>query len=218
MSFDANEDISFDYDENAAIDDEGDSILSGESGKNERRRRDINLYQLLTKKRRFINFLFRKITMISFLLTVIYNIFWIIKMKTIDSANPFDNFYNYRKNIIKKSYIFLIKGFFILFLPQLLCGSEKGINDFAFIWVILKSITSFFMSYSITSNMEKELNLDKNFKIIEKRDQLDYWINLYHFSECLYIKGIYSFLLIILSAVFIKILKESWRTLRYSLK
>ena len=216
MSFDANEDISFDYDENAAIDDEGDSILSGESGKNERSR-EINLYQLLTKKRRFINFLFRKITIISFLLTVIYNLFWIKKMKTIDSGNSFDNFNNYRSKIIKKSYIFLIKGFFILFLPQLLCVSEKGINDFAFIWVILKSLTSFIMSYSMTSNMERELNLDKNFKIIEKKDQLDYWINLYHFSECLYIKGICSFLFIILGSVFIKILKEFLRALKYSL-
>jgi len=46
------EDISFEYDENSAIDDdEVDSILSGENGKKENRKRnipDLTLHQLLT--------------------------------------------------------------------------------------------------------------------------------------------------------------------------
>jgi hypothetical protein len=54
------EDISFEYDENSAIDDdEVDSILSGENGKKENRKRnipDLTLHQLLTKKRKFIHF------------------------------------------------------------------------------------------------------------------------------------------------------------------
>ena len=62
MSQEVNDDISFDYDENETIDDdEMDSILSGESNNKDRRRRDIpdiTLYQLLTKKRKFIHFFF----------------------------------------------------------------------------------------------------------------------------------------------------------------
>jgi len=53
MASESNDDISFDYDENETIDDdEVDSILSGESGKRDKKRSipDINLYKLLTKE------------------------------------------------------------------------------------------------------------------------------------------------------------------------
>ena len=117
------EDISFEYDENSAIDDdEVDSILSGENGKKENRKRnipDLTLHQLLTKKRKFIHFFFRKITIISFFSTFIYNIFWIIIMKTITIENKLVNFVNFRNNILKVSYFIIFKAFFILFILQI---------------------------------------------------------------------------------------------------
>ena len=222
MSFDANEDISYDYDDSEPIDDdEIDSILSGESDKKDRRRRNIpelNLYQFLSKKRRLIHFFFKKITFISFFFTFIYNVFWLIIMKITNSDNKLDNYNKFRYIIRRFSYIFLIKAFFILFFPQLLCGSEKGINDFNFSCVFLKSLTSFAMSLYITSKMEKKLNIDKNFKVMEIQNQLYYWINLYYKCEQTYTKGIISFLLIILSAVLFKIAKELWKAIRYSIK
>ena len=220
MSFDVNEDISFDYDENSAIDDEIDSILSGESDKRDRRKRnipDLSLYQFLSKKRRFIHFFFRKITIISFVLTLVYNVFWITIMKNTNPDNNLESFNECRYIIRKFSYIFIIKGFFIIFLPQLLCGSEKGINDFNFSCVFLKSLTSFFMSLYITSMMKKKLIIDKNFNIKEIHNTLNYWVNLYYICECTYAKTIISFLLIILMAVIFKIGKELWKAIRYSL-
>ena len=220
MSFDGNEDISFDYDENEAIDDEIDSILSGESDKRDRRKRnipDLSLYQFISKKRRFIHFFFRKITIISFILTLVYNVFWIIIIKNTNPDNNSDSFNTFRYIIRKYSYIFLIKGFIILFLPQLLCGSEKGINDFNFSCVFLKSLTSYFMSLYITSKMKKKSIINNNFNIKEIHNTLNYWVNLYYICECTYAKTIISFLLIILMGVIFKIGKELWKAIRYSL-
>ncbi len=138
-------------------------------------------------------------------------------MKTIDSGNTLDNFNNYRNKIITKSYIFLIKGFFILFLPQILCGYDKRINDFSYGCVFIKSFTTFILSYRLTSDMEKKLDLDKNFKIMNINDHLYYWINLYYFSECTYIKLINSFVIMIFGLLFIKILIELFKAIRYKL-
>ena len=219
MSQEVNDDISFDYDENETIDDdEMDSILSGESNNKDRRRRDIpdiTLYQLLTKKRKFIHFFFRKIIVISFIPTLIYNIFWIVILKKIETENKKDN----NKNmILKYSYIYLIKGFIILFLPQILCGSEKTINDFSYSCVFIKSLTSFIMSLYITSFLEKKLDLTKNVSRLNIENELYYWINIYYLSECIYIKLIVSFFLIILSLIIFKIGRELYKAIRYSLK
>ena len=219
MSQEVNDDISFDYDENETIDDdEMDSILSGESNNKDRRRRDIpdiTLYQLLTKKRKFIHFFFRKIIVISFIPTLIYNIFWIVILKKIETENKKDNNINM---ILKYSYIYLIKGFIILFLPQILCGSEKTINDFSYSCVFIKSLTSFIMSLYITSFLEKKLDLTKNVSRLNIENELYYWINIYYLSECIYIKLIVSFFLIILSLIIFKIGRELYKAIRYSLK
>ena len=83
MEEDINEEFSYDYDENAKIDeDEIDSNVSGENDIRERIRNipDINLFKLFTRKRKLIQFCFDKIIFLSIIPTLIYNIFWIIKM------------------------------------------------------------------------------------------------------------------------------------------
>ena len=218
MDNESNEDISFDYDENEKIDDdEVDSLLSGESGKRDKKRNipDINLYKLLSKRRKIIHFCFKQIIMISFIPTLIYNLFWIIRLKTISFENfNFDNFKNY---IICACYIVLFKGIFILFLPQLFCGSEANINDFSYTCVVLKSLTTFIISVYLTYNMNKKLNFKNNSEIIYTKYDLYYWIKLYYEFECIYIKAIIYFILSILSVIFLKIGKELWKTIRYSL-
>ena len=120
MTNEVNEDLSFDYDENATIDDE-DSILSGESGKRNKNIPDIDLYKLLTKRRKCIHFCFRKIIMISFIPTLIYNVFWIIIFKRNNLQNlvnfDFNDFKNY---ILITCYIALFKGVFILFFSRII--------------------------------------------------------------------------------------------------
>ena len=212
MASESNEDYSFDYDENSAIDDD-DSILSGESGK--RTIPEINLYQLLSKKRKFIHFVFRRITIISLIITFTYNIFWIIKMKKIEQDNNLVNYNSFRDNIVFYCYIVLIKGLLILLLPQVFCGSEKRISDLSYICVIIKCFTSFIISKYLTSNMNKKLELDKNFKIFDIKNCLYYWINLYYLSECVYIKLIYAFILILVCSVLIKIIKELLKAISY---
>ena len=120
--------------------------------------------------------------------------------------------------ILKYSYIYLIKGFIILFLPQILCGSEKTINDFSYSCVFIKSLTSFIMSLYITSFLEKKLDLNKNVSRLNIENELYYWINIYYLSECIYIKLIVSFFLIILSLIIFKIGRELYKAIRYSLK
>ena len=224
MSNEVNEDISFDYDENETIDDdEADSILSGESGKSNRKRNipDITLYKLLTKKRRCIHFCFRKILMISFIPTLIYNLFWIIILKRIAFENLINfNFNNFKDYIIITCYIVLAKGIIILFMPQLVCGSEKSINDFSYICVILKGITSLIISIYLTHFMNKKLNLNNNSDTPSKMDnknELFYWIKLYYKFECIYIKGIVSSFLIIITIILLKIVKEFLKSIRYAI-
>ena len=194
MANEVNEDISFDYDENETIDDdEADSILSGESGKSNRKRNipDITLYKLLTKKRRCIHFCFRKILMISFIPTLIYNLFWIIILKRIAFENLINfNFNNFKDYIIITCYIVLAKGIIILFMPQLFCGSEKNINDFSYICVILKGITSLIISIYLTHFMNKKLNFnnnsDNNEKMDNKNELQKYSNDFHHYYLILY--------------------------------
>ena len=219
MANEISDDISFDYDENATIDDdEVDSILSGESGKRDKARNipDINLYKLLTKRRKCIHFFFRKIIMISFIPTLIYNLFWIIILKTKSFENLVNfNFDNFKKYILRACYIVLVKGIFILFIPQLCCGSDKRINDFSYTCVFLKTITTFIISIYLTHSMDKILKSISD--ITDTKYDLYFWIKLYYNFECIYIKGIISFLLIVLSAILFKIGKEIWKAIRYSL-
>ena len=218
MASESNEDISFDYDENEIIDDdEVDSILSGESGKRDTRRNipDINLYKLLSKRRKIIHFCFRKIIMISFIPTLIYNLFWIIVLKSLNFENI--NFNNFKNYILYACYIILVKAIFILFLPQLFCGSESSINDFSYTCVFLKSLTSFIISIYLTHSMNKKLNFKNNSEIAYTKYDLYYWIKLYYEFECIYIKAIIYFFISILSVIFLKIGKELWKTIRYSL-
>ena len=65
--------------------------------------------------------------------------------------------------------------------------------------------------------MGKKLDLDKNFNVMDINNRLYYWINLYYLFERYYIKGIISLFIIILSLILIKIGKESWKAIKYSL-
>ena len=102
-------------------------------------------------------------------------------------------------------------------MPQLFCGSEANINDFSYTCVVLKSLTTFIISVYLTYNMNKKLNFKNNSEIIYTKYDLYYWIKLYYEFECIYIKAIIYFILSILSVIFLKIGKELWKTIRYSL-
>ena len=222
MSYEVTEDISYDYDENSAIDDdEVDSVLSGESGKRERRRRsipDLSSFQLLTKRRKFTNFFFRRITIISFIPTFIYNSFWINKLKKTNIEGEtaiFDEIKNY---IIIASYSLLIKSFCLLFLPKIICGSEKKANDFRWICAISGYFTTFLISIYSIINIKKLLNLDNNSNLLNISNKLYYWINLYYKSEYAYIIVIVALLSLVFLIILIKILKEIWSYIRYTLE
>ena len=196
------------------------SLLSGESGKRDKKRNipDITLYKLLTKRRKCIHFCFRKIIMISFIPTLVYNSFWIILLKSVRFENILNfNFNDIKNYILKACYIVLVKGIFILFLPRLFCGSEKSINDFSYTCVFLKTITTFIISVFLTRRMNKNLNFKNNPDMINSKYDLYYWIKLYYEFECIYIKGIIYLLLLILSVIVLKIGKELWKAIRYSL-
>lgn len=218
MNNEINKEYSFDYDENAAIDDdELDSNLSGENGKRERLRNipDINLYKLLSKKRKCIHFCFKKIIVLSFIPTLIYNLFWIIILKRITFDNLVNfNFNEFRTCILTACYTVLAKGIFILFVPQIMCGQENRINDFSYICVLLKTLTSFLYSKYIINNMNNKFISEDNYN---SNNKIYYWINLYYKFECTYIKGIYSIIATILLVVLIVIIKEIYKTNRYVL-
>ena len=219
MANEVNEEISFDFDENAPIeDDEVDSVLSGESGKRERLRNipDNNLYILLSKKRKCIQFCFKKIIFLSFIPTLIYNVFWIIKMKQITPKNLADFDFSEFTNIISiVCYVVLAKGFLILFFPQIRCGNERNnLNDFSYICVLLKSLTTYLCSLFLTNNLSKKFDLNDS---INSYEEIFYWINLYYKLECIYIKGIHTIIGIILTAILMVVLKELFRAIRYVL-
>jgi len=218
MENEVNEEILFDYDENAAIDDdEVDSNLSGESGRRERLRNipDNNLCILLSKKRKCIHFCFKQIIFLSFFPTLIYNIFWIIKIKKITHQNlvnfDLNKFSDY---ILTACYIVLAKGILILFFPQIRCGREKKINDFSYICVFIKALTTFFCSLYFTYKLNNLFVLNKD---INSYDEIYYWINLYYKLECFYLKGIYSIVGIVLCSILIVVIKEIFKAIRYVL-
>ena len=219
MANEVNDEISFDFDENAPIeDDEVDSVLSGESGKRERLRNipDNNLYILLSKKRKCIQFCFKKIIFLSFIPTLIYNVFWILKMKQITQKNlPDFDFSEFTHIISIVCYIVLAKGFLILFIPQIRCGNERNnLNDFSYICVLLKSLTTYLCSLFLTNNISKKFDLNDS---INSYEEIFYWINLYYKLECIYIKGIHTIIGIILTAILMVVLKELFRAIRYVL-
>ena len=207
-----------DYDENAPIEeDDPDQNFNGENRTIETLRNipEINPYKLLSKKRKFIHFCFRKVIMISFIPTLIYNLFWIIKLKKISFENLVNfDFSEFRNIILTACYIVLAKGIFILFFPQIMCGTENGINDFSYILVILKTLTTYICSKIICYNMKKKLYSDNSYN---PDDEIYYWIKLYYKFEYIYIKGIYSILLMILLIVLIVVIKELSRAIRYVL-
>lgn len=219
MANEVNDEISFDFDENAPIeDDEVDSVLSGESGKRERLRNipDNNLYILLSKKRKCIQFCFKKIIFLSFIPTLIYNVFWILKIKQITQKNLPDFDFSEFTNIISiVCYIVLAKGFLILFFPQIRCGNERNnLNDFSYICVLLKTLTTYLCSLFLTNNLSKKFDLNDS---INSYEEIFYWINLYYKLECIYIKGIHTIIGIILTAILMVVLKELFRAIRYVL-
>ena len=218
MEKDENEEVLYDYDENATIDeDEIDSNLSGENDIGERIRniQDINLYKLLSKRRKFIQFCFNKILFLSIIPTLIYNIFWIIKMKDLNFENIVNfDLSEFKNCIIFACYLTLAKGIIILFFPQIRCGTGRNLNDFSFICVFIKLLTTFIYSNYLTSYLEKKFN---SFKNINSIDEIYYWINLFYKFECLYIKGIYTIVGIILISFLLSILKELYKAIRYVL-
>jgi len=130
MEEDINEEFSYDYDENAKIDeDEIDSNVSGENDIRERIRNipDINLFKLFTRKRKLIQFCFDKIIFLSIIPTLIYNIFWIIKMFQLKFENLV-NLIEFKYCILFACFITLIKGIIILFFPLIRCGTGNSLN------------------------------------------------------------------------------------------
>ena len=219
MANEINDEISFDFDENAPIeDDEVDSVLSGESGKRERLRNipENNLYILLSKKRKCIQFCFKKIIFLSFIPTLIYNVFWILKIKQITPKNLSDFDFTECTNIIQiVCYIVLVKGFLILFFPQIRCGNEKNnLNDFSYICVLLKTLTTYLCSLYLTMNISKKSDLNDR---INSNEEIFYWISLYYKLECIYIKGIHTIIGIILTAILMVVIKELFKAIRYVL-
>ena len=219
MSNESNEEISFDFDENAPIeDDEVDSVLSGESGRRERSRnlQDINLYKLLSRKRKCTQFCFKKIIFLSFIPTLIYNVFWIVKIKHLILKNLTNcDFTEFTNVILTICYIVLAKGFLILFFPQIRCGNEKNnLNDFSYICVLLKTLTTYLCSLFLTNNISKKFDLNDS---INSYEEIFYWINMYYKLECIYIKGIHTIIGIILTAVLMVVIKELFKTIRYVL-
>ena len=219
MANEVNDEISFDFDENASIeDDEVDSVLSGESGKRERLRNipDNNLYILLSKKRKCIQFCFKKIIFLSFIPTLIYNVFWILKIRQITQKNlPNFDFSEFTNIISIVCYIVLAKGFIILFFPQIRCGNERNnLNDFSYICVLLKTLTTYLCSLFLTNNISKKFDLNDS---INSYEEIFYWINLYYKLECIYIKGIHTIIGIILTAILMVVIKELFRAIRYVL-
>ena len=69
------------------------------------------------------------------------------------------------------------------------------------------------MSICLTPN-KKNLNLDNNFNLFDSNRNIKYWVNLYYITENLYIKGVVTLFIVILSIVVLKIGKELWKAIR----
>ena len=67
--------------------------------------------------------------------------------------------------------------------------------------------------------MNNNLDLDKNFKIFEAKNDINYMINLFYKLEYFYIIGIMSIILLILLIILIIVLIELWKAYyRYAIQ
>ena len=218
MQNEANEEVSYDFDENAPIEDdegdEGDSILNGENNIIKEKRKillDKNSFKSKTKKIKFTNFCFKKIIMLSSIPTIIYNIFWIImlyKIKVDESDNI--NLINYKFKISWTCFFVLLKDILILLFPLVYHGSGRNINDFSHFRVGIKTLLNLILSYCITKDMTNNLDLDPNFKIFEAKNDVNYLINLFYNLELIYIYGIIYIILLSIIIILVVVSIEFW--------
>ena len=212
-----NEDIAELYDENAAIEEEDEEDVEPNINRiNEiRERRNSNIYEILSLKRRFINFCFKEAKMLSFIPTLIYNAFWIITLQ----RKEFGNLINFdideiRGNIINVCFLVLAIGIFILFFPRLVCGRENPMDDFGFVRVIGKYGITFYFSRSTTNNIFGKFFSNNE---LNPSNKIYFWINLYYILENVYIIACESIIALILLAMIIRAIKELLRALGYVL-
>ena len=220
MGDQANEDITELYDENAAIEEEDEEEVEPNRNRtNEIRERRNNqnndIYEILSLKRRFINFCFKEAKMLSFIPTLIYNAFWIITLQ----RKEFGNLINFdldeiRVNIINVSFLVLAIGIFILFFPRLICGRENPMDDFSFIRVIGKYGITFYFSRNTCNNIFGKFFSNNE---LSSSNKIYFWINLYYILENIYIIVCESIIAIILLAMIIRAIKELLRALGYVL-
>ena len=217
-----NEDIAELYDENAAIEEEDEEDVEPNINRiNEIRERrnnlnqNSNIYEILSLKRRFINFCFKEAKMLSFIPTLIYNAFWIITLQ----RKEFGNLINFdideiRGNIINVCFLVLAIGIFILFFPRLVCGRENPMDDFGLVRVIGKYGITFYFSRSTTNNIFGKFFSNNE---LNPSNKIYFWINLYYILENVYIIACESIIAIILIAMIIRAIKELLRALGYVL-
>ena len=211
MGDQANEDITDLYDENAAIEEEDDEDVEPNTNRaNEFRERrnnqNNNIYKIFPLKRRLIHFCFKEVIMLSFIPSLIYNVFWIVTLK----RKEFGNLINFgldeiRENIIKACFLVLTIGIFILFFPRIICGKENPMDDFSFLRVIGKYGITFFFSRKTTNNIVGKFFSNN---MLSSSNKIYFWINLYYILENVYIIAIESIIAIILLAMLIRAVKE----------
>jgi len=208
-----NEDMQDLYDENAAIEeeDEDDAEQNINRLNRIRERRNIqdndNIYRLFGFKRRFIHFCFNEAIMLTFIPTLLYNIFWIITLKKNNSGNLI-NFDEIRWNIICFCIFVLITGIVFLLVPRIICGREQAIDDFSFLRIIGKNLITFVCSWKITNIIEAFFS---NNNELSSNNKIYFWINLYYKLEYFYLIVIESIIAIILIAVVLGATKEFLR-------
>ena len=153
--------------------------------------------------------------MLSFIPTLIYNVFWIVTLQ----RKEFGNLINFdldelRENIINICFLVLVIGIFILFFPRLICGRENPMDDFSFVRVIGKYGITFYFSRSTTNNIFGKF-FSKN--DLSPNNKIYFWINLYYILEKVYIIACESIIAIILLAMIIRAMKELLKAIRYVL-
>ena len=218
MANEINEDILFDFDENAAIeDDDADSVVNGENRTLERRMdiQEINIKPKFTKKRQFINFCFNEIIFLTFIPSLIYNVFWIITLKYKKFENPVNfNFDELRNDISNMCYIVLSIGIFFLFIPQIVFVTNNKNEDYSFLFVFIKMILTYKCSNSIITEINEKLLINNN---LDENNEISHYIYLYYKLEYTYIIGLYIIISIILMKILIRIVKEILKAIRYVL-
>ena len=220
MGDQANEDITELYDENAAIEEEDEEDIEPNANRiNEireiRNNQNSNLYEILSLKRRIINFCFKEAKMLSFIPTLIYNAFWIITLQ----RKEFGNLINFdldeiRENIINACFLVLVIGIFILFFPRLICGRENPMDDFSFVRVIGKFGITFYFSRNTCNNIFGKFFSNNE---LSPSNKIYFWINLYYILEKIYIISCESIIAIILLVMIIRAIKELLKALGYVL-